>query len=451
MIAPETFAQYARASVPRYTSYPTAPHFKPDFREPIYRRWLASLQSDEPISLYLHVPFCRQMCWYCGCNMKLATRHEPIAEYVANLLLEIDLIADAMAARMTVASVHFGGGTPTVLAPEQINAIMARLKQRFLFKDGMEAAIECDPRTLNQKVVESVGAHGFTRVSLGVQEFDPAVQSAINRIQPLEMVERAVNQFRAVGVASVNFDLIYGLPHQTVATIKRTIMHCVAIRPNRIALFGYAHVPWFAKNQRKIPDDALPGPQERATMAAEATQLLVAAGYVPIGIDHFALADDPLAEAARSGELRRNFQGYTTDAAETLIGLGATSIGRTPFGYVQNISETGAWSREVQSGHLPVARGHEATRDDRLRARVIEQIMCFGKADLEKAGRAFGYPSTWYEDTWPALQSLAADGVLTCVRGRLSISTDGVALTRIVASAFDRYLASENAKHSAAV
>ncbi|MBN8981208.1 MAG: oxygen-independent coproporphyrinogen III oxidase [Rhizobiales bacterium] len=450
-MAAETFAEYARANVPRYTSYPTAPHFKPDFCEATYRRWLGALEPKQPISLYLHIPFCRQMCWYCGCNMKLAKRREPVADYVANLLLEIDLIADAMPARMKVGGLHFGGGTPTVLAPGQFDAIMAGLRKRFIFAAEMEAAIECDPRTLDEKVVKSIGAHGFTRVSFGVQEFDAAVQAAINRIQPPEMVERAVNQFRGAGVANVNFDLIYGLPYQTVATIKRTIMHCIAMRPNRIALFGYAHVPWFAKNQRKIPENSLPSTKERAAMAAEAARLLVAAGYTAIGIDHFALADDSLTVAAKTEKLRRNFQGYTTDPAETLIGLGATSIGRTPFGYVQNIGETGAWSRAIQSGRLPVARGHETTRDDRLRARVIEQIMCFGKADLEKTGRALGYPPNWYADAVPALRSLVADGVLTCVSGKLSITADGSALTRIVASAFDRYLETENAKHSVAV
>jgi len=338
-------AKYAERAVPRYTSYPTAPHFSGSFLEATYGDWLARLDPSEPISLYLHVPFCRQMCWYCGCNMKLAARYAPVSAYVGHLLAEIDLIADALPARMAVTHLHFGGGTPTALEPDDISAIMARLDERFRLTGDTERAIESDPRTLTDAMIERIGVLRFSRASFGVQEFDPTVQAAINRIQPVEMVTRATEMLRAVGVRSINFDLIYGLPHQTTTSLCRTVERCVAMRPNRIALFGYAHVPWVAKNQRMIAADALPSAVERGAQADAAATSLTAAGYVRVGIDHFALPDDALAVAAASGTLRRNFQGYTSDPTRTLIGVGATAIGRMPGGYVENVAETGAWAR----------------------------------------------------------------------------------------------------------
>ena len=289
--------------------------------------------------------------------MKLAARYSPVATYVQHLLEEIDLIAEALPARMPVSHLHFGGGTPTVLEPADLAAVMARLRERFQLTRDAEIAIESDPRTLTDAMIEQIGLLGFNRASFGVQEFDSKVQAAINRIQPPEMVERAITGLRAAGVPNINFDLIYGLPHQTSAALCRTVEQCVAMKPDRIALFGYAHVPWVAKNQRMIADDALPSASERAEQAQLAAATLVASGYVRIGIDHFALAGDSLAIAAAQGRLHRNFQGYTSDAAQTLIGIGATAIGRTPQGYVQNASETGAWSRAVAAGKLPVARG----------------------------------------------------------------------------------------------
>src|SRR5664279_5443023 len=314
---PSAFEKYAKVNVPRYTSYPTAPHFSTHFPAGHYREWLGRLDPREPVSLYLHVPFCKQQCWYCGCNMKLAARYSPVATYVQHLLKEIDLVADALPARMPVAHLHFGGGTPTVLESDDLAAVMARLSERFELLPDAEIAIESDPRTLADSMIRQIGALGFNRASFGVQEFDPKVQAAINRIQPPEMVERAIEGFRAAGVPHINFDLIYGLPHQTAAALCRTVEQCVAMKPDRVALFGYAHVPWVAKNQRMIEDSALPNAAERAEQARLAAATLVANGYVQIGIDHFALPGDSLAVAAATGRLHRNFQGYTSDAART--------------------------------------------------------------------------------------------------------------------------------------
>lgn len=443
--------KYAKSSVPRYTSYPTAPHFAAEFPESIYRGWLAQLDLDEPISLYLHVPFCKQMCWYCGCNMKLAARYEPVATYLQHLLDEIDLVAGAMPGRMPVGHVHFGGGTPTVLEPDDLGAVMALISDRFRLVDGAELAIESDPRTLTDAMVDKIGAIGFTRASFGVQEFDPKVQAAINRIQPPEMVKHAMDRFRAVGVNRLNFDLIYGLPYQTAEDLRRTVEQCVEMRPDRVALFGYAHVPWVAKNQRMIPDESLPQPAQRAEQARAAAEALVKGGYVRIGIDHFALPGDSLAVAAATGELHRNFQGYTPDASPTLIGIGATSIGRTPSGYVQNISETGAYMRAVEAGKLPIARGHAFKGQDDLRAHVIERIMCDGKVDLNAVGRIFGAAEEWYDGEREAIAELQKDGVLTYADGALTLTPAGEPLARVVAAVFDTYLRNSSVRHSIAV
>lgn len=352
---------------------------------------------------------------------------------------------------MPVRHLHFGGGTPTVIDPQDLGALMTLLRERFEFLPDAEIAIESDPRTLTEDMAAKIGELGFTRASFGVQEFDPKVQEAINRVQPPEMVARAMQLFKSAGVERINFDLIYGLPYQTAEDLRRTVEQCVEMKPDRVALFGYAHVPWVAKNQRMIPDESLPKPELRATQAETAAEALVKGGYVRIGIDHFALPGDSLAIAAKTGELHRNFQGYTSDAAQTLIGLGATSIGRTPSGYVQNISETGAWSRAVEAGKIPVARGHALTQQDNLRAHVIERIMCDGKVDLAAAGKAFGCGEDWYAPEQDSLAELQRDGAVVCNGSKLTLTPEGVRLSRVVASVFDTYLRNSSVRHSIAV
>jgi oxygen-independent coproporphyrinogen-3 oxidase len=445
----DALSRHAARAVPRYTSYPTAPHFEAGFSPETYRDWLARTPAEEPVSLYLHVPYCRQMCWYCGCNMKLAARYAPVAAYAETLRAEIALVADALPEGLSVSHLHWGGGTPTALSPEDLSRCMARVASRFDIARGAELAIESDPRTLSSEMIGMIGALGFTRASFGVQEFDPEVQAAINRIQPPEMVRRAVEGLRAAGVQAINFDLIYGLPRQTAETLVNTIAIARDMKPDRIALFGYAHVPWMAKNQRMIAPESLPGPAERAEQAARAAEALIAAGYVPIGLDHYALPTDSMAIAAREGRLRRNFQGYTTDQAETLIGLGATAISRTRFGYAQNIAETNAWARAVQAGIPPVAKGRALSDDDRLRGFVIERIMCDGAVDLDAAAARFGAPPGWWDAL--ALDDLAADGLITRQGARIALTAAGRPLCRVVAAAFDAYLPRSEARHSVAV
>lgn len=439
--------KYAGTKVPRYTSYPTVPDFQRGFAGSTYRRWLEALDPKQPVSLYLHVPFCRKMCWYCGCNMKLAKRYEPIRDYVDTLATEIELIARWLPGRLSVSHLHWGGGTPTALAADDIERVMALLAQHFELREDAELAIESDPRTLTEGMANRIGMLGFTRASFGVQAFDPKVQTAINRIQPPAMVEHAVKMLRDAGITGINFDLIYGLPYQTVASVIETIAQCRALQPDRVALFGYAHVPWIAKNQRMIPVEALPGVSARFAQAETAANALIDNGYLNIGLDHFALPHDSLAIAAGHGKLRRNFQGYTTDQAVTLLGFGATSIGRTPNGYVQNIAETRAWARAVNEGDLPVAKGHTLSDDDRLRAHLIEQIMCQGEVNVA----AFAWSDDEFRNEHLRLSELADDGLLTFEAGWIRLTERGRPLARVVAAVFDSYRQHATSRHSTAV
>ncbi|MEL6477503.1 MAG: oxygen-independent coproporphyrinogen III oxidase [Pseudomonadota bacterium] len=451
-MAEQSLDKYARRQVPRYTSYPTAPHFNPAFRAETYAGWLSSLDPAEPVSLYLHVPFCKQLCWYCGCNMKLASRAAPIVQYAATLMEEIKLLKRHLPGRMTVSHLHWGGGTPTTLPPDVLARIMEMIRADFDFLDGAELAIESDPRHLSSEMIRRIGHLGFTRASFGVQEFDPKVQAAINRIQPPDMVQTAVEGLRDAGVGGINFDLIYGLPHQTVASLLESIRLSVAMQPDRIAIFGYAHVPWMAKKQRLIDAAALPDTEDRLDQAQAASAALSRSGYVPIGLDHFALPTDAMAAAVRDGTLHRNFQGYTTDQAETLLGLGASSIGRTPWGYVQNISETGAWAKAIDAGTLPAAKGILVSPEDRLRGYVIERLMCFGEADLVAAADRFGAAPDWFLDTVvDSLDTLRADGLIMFEDGVVQVTDIGAPLVRVVASAFDRFFTATKDRHAIAV
>ncbi len=443
---------HALRRAPRYTSYPTAPHFDASVTEETVRGWLGDLPSD-PVSLYLHVPFCHQICWYCGCNKKLASRYDPVSDYLATLLGELDLVAAAAPENLRARHVHWGGGTPTTVAPDDLRRAMDRIRARVAVDPSAEIAIEIDPRTFPAETARALGAEGFSRASFGVQEFDPAVQAAINRVQPYGMVARVVDMLRDNGVRAVNFDLMYGLPYQTVETLEETVRQCVVLRPDRIALFGYAHVPWFASNQKKIPEAALPGPEERLAQEEAAARLLTERGYRRIGLDHFALPHDPLARAADAGRLRRNFQGYTDDAAETLIGVGASAISSHPQGYAQNLTETGAHARAVAAGRLPIARGRALTADDRLRRAAINRLMCDLALDAAAMADAHGAPPDHFAPEIARLAAMARDGLVEIDGARIRVTERGRPALRAVAAEFDAYLAAPDPaiRHSAAV
>lgn len=446
-------ARYAARTVPRYTSYPTAPHFSDAVRSSDYADWLAALHTDAPVSLYLHVPYCRAICHYCGCHTKAARRDDPVVDYAEQLVAEIHLVADTIGAgiRLPVAHIHWGGGTPSLLPADSFLAVTAALRTRFAWRAGMEHAIELDPRTVTPALAETLRASGITRASLGVQDFDPKVQKAIGRVQPYETVVAAVAALRDVGIEAINFDLMYGLPHQTAETIRETVALATSLAPSRIALFGYAHVPWFKKHQRLIDEASLPGATERIRLEAVARDALAAQGFRSIGLDHFALPDDDMARAEEAGALRRNFQGYTTDTADTLIGFGASSIGRMPQGFVQNDPDIGRWSRAIAAGRLPVVKGKALDADDRLRGAIIERLMCDYQVDVAAVSAAFGTTPDAVADGLEALDELVRDGLVSRNGTRIAITESGRPFVRLAAAAFDAYLARAAARHSVAV
>ncbi|MFZ5718226.1 MAG: oxygen-independent coproporphyrinogen III oxidase [Pseudomonadota bacterium] len=436
---------------PRYTSYPTAVQFTPDVDETIYRDWLSALPSEAPVSVYLHIPFCHRLCWYCGCNTRATTRHEPVSEYVNLLLREATLLEAALPGRLGASAIHLGGGSPNMLSPVELDVIFGAVDRVFDRRPDREVAAELDPANLTEDWVRAAARHGLNRASLGVQTLDPQVQESVNRVQSLEVVTAGVEWLRAAGIGSINIDLMYGLPHQTTANVLATVESVLRLRPERLALFGYAHVPWMKAHQRLIDEGALPWPAQRLEQSEAAAERLAAEGYVRIGLDHFALPHDELAVAAREGRLHRNFQGYTTDAAGTLLGLGASAIGRLPQGFVQNIAQELPWRAAVEGGHLPIARGVVVTAEDLFRGEIIERLMCDLSVDLDAVCARHGREVV---ELVPALQQLSpfcADGLLRVDGSRLEVVGAGRLVVRSICAAFDEYLAPEAGRHARAL
>ena len=442
--------KYGEARLPRYTSYPTAPAFAPVVGAGAYGDWLSGIAPGTDASLYLHIPFCRSMCWYCGCHTTITQRDEPILDYIDMLRKEIDLVAGHVEKRLNVRHIHFGGGTPTIMQPEEFRDLIGLLETRFGLSAGAEIAVEIDPRTLTAEMAEALGKAGVTRASLGVQSFDPVVQKAINRMQSEAQTAEAVTRLRAAGVGGINFDLIYGLPHQTVASCITTAKAAVAMRPERFAVFGYAHIPSFKKHQRLIDERALPDAPARAEQAEAIAETLAEAGYVRIGLDHYALPGDSLALAANRGRLRRNFQGYTTDACETLIGFGASAIGRTPDGYIQNEVPPGVYAQRIASGRLATVKGYRLTAEDRLRAEIIERLMCDFSADIGAIAARHGFDAAPLLHGNAKLAALLSDGAVDIQGGTVTVRQDHRFIIRAVAAAFDAYIDQSARTHSKA-
>jgi oxygen-independent coproporphyrinogen III oxidase len=455
----------AERSVPRYTSYPTAPHFSADIGPQIYADWLDALPEAATLSIYLHVPFCTELCRYCGCTTKAVRRRPPVDAYAELLHTEIELLSAAIRARRVV-HLHWGGGTPSILGANHLAALVDRLTTTFDFTPLQEHAIELDPRRLDAALVSTLARIRVTRASLGVQDFSPHVQQAIGRLQPFGQVEQAVAALRAAGIANINIDLMYGLAQQTVGDVIRSAELAASLKPARLALFGYAHVPWLKPHQRLIDEAALPGAGERMAQMHAAAETLEECGYVPIGLDHFALPGDDLWRAARTGRLHRNFQGYTTDPADALLGLGASSIGRLPQGYVQNAPDIRAYARAVEGGQFATARGFELSGEDRLRARIIERLMSDLAVDLDaevrsarrNAARQFRatpvgdkQPSIDFADELPVLDRLTEIGIVQRDGRRIYVTEAGRPFVRLVAAAFDAYLPKDQKRHSVAV
>ena len=436
-------------AVPRYTSYPTAPNFSPAVNADVYRSWLAGLPTEAALSLYLHVPFCRELCHYCGCHTKATLRDEPIEAYAQRLVEEIALVASHTGQRK-VTHIHWGGGTPSILDAELLKFITDEIDHRFDLSAVREHAIELDPRYLTRPLTQALREIGVNRASLGVQDFSPHVQQAAGRIQPFDTVKSAVDILNDFGIDRINIDLMYGLPKQTVADVQRTATLAHELKPQRVAVFGYAHVPWFRPQQRLIEQSDLPSSPERLAQAEAAHETLVQFGYRPIGLDHYAKPDDQL--VAKGGRLQRNFQGYTDDDADALVGLGASAISRLPQGFAQNAPAVGNYSRAVTEGKLATVKGIALSDDDRLRGRIIERLMCDMAVDLDAITDETGFNvATDFSDELESLQPFQENGSVQIDGHRIRITEQGRPYMRLVAAAFDTYLPGAKSRHSVAV
>lgn len=418
---------------PRYTSYPAVPDWTGTMDPAQWAARLGQARVDaEPIALYLHLPFCASRCLYCGCNATVTTRAEVVDRYLARLARELELVAAAVGARPRVAELHWGGGTPNFLDDAQLERTFALLQRHFTIDARTECSVEADPRLVTRPQLATLRQLGFSRISFGVQDLDPVVQQAIGRVQPTALVREVVEDARAAGFAGINLDLIYGLPHQDAERFADTVREAIALAPDRVACFGYAHVPWMRAHQKRIDQGALPGAAGRFALFRDAVVRFTDAGYRWIGIDHFALPGDPLALAADAGRLHRNFMGYTTRAGEQLLGLGTSAISEVGGAFMQNQPELGGWQRAIDAGHLPTARNHVLTDDDRARGAAVSHLMC--NAELP-----FDLFTGDVEALVDRYEALAEDGLLEFEPDRITVTPLGRFFLRNMAFALDGY------------
>jgi oxygen-independent coproporphyrinogen III oxidase len=433
--------RYGREPLPRYTSYPPANHWQ----DCVDVAAVLGSTVHRPLSLYVHVPFCRTLCFYCGCNMLVTRNRGLVEQYLRALETEVALMAQSLEETPEVVQVHVGGGTPTHLNPDQLTRLVNAIRRRFPWRPGIEASIEVHPPVTTSEQMRTLAALGFNRVSMGVQDFDPVVQGRVNRIQPFEQTRDLIQVCRDLGFVSVNVDLMYGLPLQTVEGLSRTLDQVEALRPDRIALFGYAHVPSLKKRQAQFTAEELPGPELRLTLFETALARLLRAGYVHIGLDHFALPDDELCQARSEGTLRRNFMGYTTCADSDVLAFGPSAISDVGGTYFQNERDVHSWIRHLDEGNLAVTRGHRLTVEDRARRDLIMQLFCRLEVDLNLLAER--YPEAFADGFQPerlVLERLERDGLVQRDEARLRVRPDGQLLLRTVASAFDTYLQHSN-------
>ncbi len=433
------------APAPRYTSYPTANHFHEQVDGAAYEGWLANIQEDEPLSLYLHIPFCAKMCSYCGCHTKILPSYKPAADYVDHLLTEIDLVAARLARKQKSIQIQWGGGTPTYLSADDIERVFEKLRTHFDLQQDAELGMEIDPRTITQDKIKRLSALGVNRISFGVQDFDEKVQQAINRDQPYEQVKQVTQWARDAGINDINFDLMYGLPLQSRETIERTMEQAASLDPKRLAVFGYAHVPWFAKHQTKLEAFKMPDAHERYDQFMILSDALARHGYLPVGIDHFAKEDDALFTALKNGALHRNFQGYTTDTAQTMISFGATAISQTPGGFAQNTPLLKKYREAIENGKLPTARGLQIDNKDALRRAIIEKMMCYFETDYA------ALTESEQTDVADKLAAFEADGMIERTGTKVKIKDEAKIFTRLICTAFDAWFAPAENRHARAV
>ncbi len=453
MIDAELVARYD-GRAPRYTSYPTAPHFSPQVGSQTYAGWLGDLDPATPLSLYLHVPFCDRLCYYCGCNTSVVRLESSLRNYAAMLEREMALVAAFIGRRARVSHIHWGGGTPTSLPGDRLVAVMTLLRSLFAVASDAEVAIELDPTSLDERHFAALRAMGVTRISLGVQDLDPDVQAAIGRKQSYEETEACATAARALGVHSLNLDLIYGLPRQTAESVARTARRALDLQADRVAVFGYAHVPWMKKRQELIAEADLPNSVERYRQQQAVHRVLTEeGGYLPVGLDHYAKLGDAMAEAAAARRLHRGFQGYTTDDAPALLGFGASAIGALPKGYVQNAPTAAAYGKAIESGGLATLRGVALRPDDSLRRDVIERLMCDLDVDLVAVAETHrADPRPLIADAF-GLGSFVEDGLANWDGRRVEVTEQGRPFVRSIAALFDVYFEHDDSRprHSKAI
>lgn len=427
---------------PRYTSYPTAPQWQNGFPVTTYHQALQqSALSHHSLSVYIHIPFCTKMCYYCGCNVIIRKQNESVGDtYIGYLLKEMALVRQQLSATQVVKQVHLGGGTPNYLSPDQLTRLLMGIRHTFQIEAGSEIAVEVDPRTLTHEQVRVMAQQGVTRLSMGIQDTNPDVQASINRVQPIEMVRQAVDWVRAHGL-SLNFDLIYGLPKQTHDGIVTTIGHVIAASPDRIALYSYAHVPWLKSHQSLLKPHQLPMGRDKLNLFLTARDALIAGGYQGVGMDHFARPNDPLAVAYQTGTLYRNFMGYTLKPADDALGFGVTAIGHVKGVYIQNTKDLAHYYHGLDTEQLPIDRGLALSQDDRMRQWVIQSIMCQFKLDAAAFSQLFGCDVMALEGVPAHLQACESKGLINKSQSGFEVTELGKLFVRIVAMGFDAYLA----------
>ncbi len=435
----EKFSKYSKPG-PRYTSYPTALEFSEDFTYERYTDYLKS--GKEKISIYVHLPFCRSACYFCGCNVVFTSKESKLSEYIEYLKKEIDILSKHINTDREVIQFHFGGGTPTFYKDYELDEIISYIKDTFPnWSSDAEVSVEIDPRFFNEDQMKVFHKHGFNRISFGVQDFDPKVQKEIHRIQPYDITKAAVVLARKYGINSINIDLIYGLPYQTFESFSKTLEEAFSLEPNRLAVFNYAHVPWLKKTMRKFDETTLPAPDVKLKIFRHTIDFFESHGYRMVGMDHFAKPDDELFGAIAKGELHRNFQGYTTKGGANLIGIGLTSIGEGSRYYAQNTKDMKAYKAAIDEGRLPFEKGVELNDDDYLRKAVIMELMANFSIDIRRVEREHGIDfAEYFADAIDALKEFEDAELITVTDDKISVSPTGTLLIRNIAMPFDAYM-----------
>jgi len=435
----EKFSKYSKPG-PRYTSYPTALEFNNDFKYDKYINFLET--STEKISLYIHLPFCRSACYFCGCNVVFTSKEEKLSQYILYLKKEIDLLAEHIDTNREVIQFHFGGGTPTFYKAFELDEIVNYVKSKFPnWSDEAEISCEIDPRFFNEEQMQVFQKHGFNRISFGVQDLDDKVQKEIHRVQPLQLTKNAVELARKYGISSINTDFIYGLPYQTLETFKKTLELSTELNPDRVAVFNYAHVPWLMKTMRKFDETTLPSPDVKLQIFQYTIDFFESHGYKMVGMDHFAKPEDELFGAIGKGELHRNFQGYTTKGGANLVGIGLTSIGEGSRYYAQNTKDMKLYEEALDNGKLPFERGVVLDDDDFIRKAVIMELMANFHIDIQRVNKEFNIDfNEYFADALTALQEFVDAELMTIDDNEIKVSTTGTLLIRNIAMPFDAYM-----------